>query len=56
MQSSGGHLLKKVTDYFLKLSDFLNEFESQISDDVLPGMMKHLRDMQITVKSIFHLW
>jgi hypothetical protein len=35
---------------------FLNELESHMSDDVLSDMMEHLRDMQIAVKSILHLW
>jgi hypothetical protein len=31
----------------------LNELESQISDDVLSDIMKHFRNLQVTVKEYF---
>jgi hypothetical protein len=35
------------------LNAFLNERESQINDDVLSDIMKHLWDLQFTVKKYF---
>jgi hypothetical protein len=44
---------KQATGLLLWLNDFLNKLGSQISDDVLSGIVEHLQDLQVTVNEVF---
>jgi hypothetical protein len=46
-------LRKEKFQTFLKLKDFLNEVEGQISDNILSDIMEHLQSLQVTVKEYF---
>jgi hypothetical protein len=52
-QSSGGHALKKVTNTYTTLNDFLNVLESQVSDDVLSDKTQRSEDLHVTLKETF---
>jgi F0F1-type ATP synthase delta subunit len=46
---------KNVTDCLPTLNNFLNELERQKNVDVLPDIMEHLQNLQVTVKEYFPL-